>query len=765
MPNRGEKTLEELKQKIHARTRAMAYAKADAHGCEANERYVPGRGCVKKQELPQNSLGMTTGEALLIVADQGQFPKEKANYVQPTPDPATACGACRFYLRDPEGSDEGLCELVQGGIAWSATCDLFIGAREEAEAVLAQVAQAAQAGQLLPDTVDELGLSADPNVRDLWHKLAGDEGYLVVAPRFGDKAVLTTAQINNLPDAAFAVVSAGGEMDDENKTVPRSLRRLPHHDGSVTNGKDNGSVLRPQLRNALARLPQADLTDEEESEAQAHLEAHAQELLPTSEAATEEAEKQERSATSVQTYILSRERFDSAGDARAWLDRQDIVQVKPLDETEDSFRARVFDPGKCQEGSERTIEIADGVKAVVCRQKGQAPWLGWEVRSAGALALQIRRAFDTPGSDGVEVRNPRKRLCVSLDRTATLVEQSLLMVTPKIPHDAPVVFVSGNPTAKEAAAGRVLAGPDGRTFRDLYLKEAELDISEVGLMHAVPVQVMDPEAINGFWRSWRKHLLDARHAPRPMVVALGHLAKRMLAGRADIVLPHPAAVRRKGNSGEVARKMRRVREHMLKCIIARALTRDLIGGSLDIELPGGVVKRLIDKPLTDSHRKFTKTHRPILKAEGDKQVVFGVVLSPYVVDTQDDWVPPQDIEDAAHAFIPESRVIGLNHEQKADAYPVESIIWPYPTPEDRAKAHRGEPHKALRQKFGVGVIRSGEWLLGTKVVDKEHWSNVRLDGEELGEESFGAYSLGGFGLRVPMLDSELPAVEFIDVEY
>jgi ATP-dependent protease ClpP protease subunit len=76
-----------------------------------------------------------------------------------------------------------------------------------------------------------------------------------------------TAWINNLPDSAFAVVLAGGEKDEDGKTVPRNLRKLPHH-GST------GAVDEPHLRNALAREPQTDMPEADHAKAKAHLRAH-----------------------------------------------------------------------------------------------------------------------------------------------------------------------------------------------------------------------------------------------------------------------------------------------------------------------------------------------------------------------------------------------------------------------------------------------------------------------------------------------------------
>jgi len=70
----------------------------------------------------------------------------------------------------------------------------------------------------------------------------------------------TTEYINDLPDSAFAFIRGGGEKDEEGKTVPRALRSLPYRDTS-------GEIDLPHLRNALARLPQSNLTPEEQAKA------------------------------------------------------------------------------------------------------------------------------------------------------------------------------------------------------------------------------------------------------------------------------------------------------------------------------------------------------------------------------------------------------------------------------------------------------------------------------------------------------------------
>ena len=71
-------------------------------------------------------------------------------------------------------------------------------------------------------------------------------------------------------------------------------------------------------------------------------------------------------ATEVQTVILSKETFETLKEATKWVRDHDFKADK-VDETENSWRFRQFAPGLCQENSFRTIDITDGVNAVICR--------------------------------------------------------------------------------------------------------------------------------------------------------------------------------------------------------------------------------------------------------------------------------------------------------------------------------------------------------------------------------------------------------------
>lgn len=145
----------------------------------------------------------------------------------------------------------------------------------------------------------------------------------------------------------------------------------------------------------------------------------------------------------------------------------------------------------------------------------------------------------------------------------------------------------------------------------------------------------------------------------------------------------------------------------------------------------------------------------IYKADNAKRIVYGVVLDPYIIDAHDDYLSPAVIEETAHNFLSESRVVGLDHSGEADgAKVVESWIQPYPTPEDYQAAIAGKPHKAYAQTFGDDVVRSGSWILGVKLTP-ELWSRVQ-SGELNG------FSIGGYGQREDIAEGDMPEVEFIE---
>ncbi len=88
------------------------------------------------------------------------------------------------------------------------------------------------------------------SVFDLLLVLSGD---MLPGPDPLEKAEWSGAFMNDLPDSAFLYVEPGGEKDGEGKTKPRSLRHFPVRDAE-------GELDLPHLRNALARIPQSNVS-------------------------------------------------------------------------------------------------------------------------------------------------------------------------------------------------------------------------------------------------------------------------------------------------------------------------------------------------------------------------------------------------------------------------------------------------------------------------------------------------------------------------
>jgi len=105
-----------------------------------------------------------------------------------------------------------------------------------------------------------------------------------------EEAVWSTAYVNTLPDSAFFYIKPGGEKDEEGKTVPRTNRMFPYKD-------DTGKIDLPHLRNAIARIPQSNLSQDLKDQ----LQAKARKILEEeTEKSTEGSEEEEMSVKFVE---------------------------------------------------------------------------------------------------------------------------------------------------------------------------------------------------------------------------------------------------------------------------------------------------------------------------------------------------------------------------------------------------------------------------------------------------------------------------------
>jgi uracil-DNA glycosylase family 4 len=145
----------------------------------------------------------------------------------------------------------------------------------------------------------------------------------------------------------------------------------------------------------------------------------------------------------------------------------------------------------------------------------------------------------------------------------TAKEEETMSTTQGTTKAVDILFVSGSPSPLEHARETPMVGPVGATFRRLYL-------DPIGKRsHAVAFAVPDlltrsdgkprqptPSEVEAS----QDHLSAVlkSHAPR-VVVALGKAAAIALGDRAAVSMPHPGAVHKAGDRGEVARKAKQIR--------------------------------------------------------------------------------------------------------------------------------------------------------------------------------------------------------------
>ncbi|RJQ04430.1 MAG: methyltransferase domain-containing protein [Bacillota bacterium] len=572
-------------------------------------------------------------------------------------------------------------------------------------------------------------------------------------------------------------------------------------------------------------------------------------------------------------------------------------------------------PLKAEPGDVMTFEVEE----IIPQDDGSLAWLG-------AKPVDVDKTRTEPYY---------ANQVVDMARRGGILQKAAPQVPSAGPAGAKVAFVGASPGAVEAARREPFVGPSGETLNELYLKPLGLARSQVFLTNAVPLYLTDDrgrvreptDTEIAEWHDWLMGELD-RAGPR-VVVALGQTAKKALGERADFVLPHPMAVRRFGDSGEVARKLKQVRQAMERVAKAddleegdtraevaakwwadnwpkmfppdgkgryvyhhhyRGLSQDetkldeeellrtshslhgdlrfegpdgelwgfsvflgtteenrKAGGDRLIALPpddnlqgsfklsqpkawldvaskkpyvsepGGVGSTsekyakffeadsgtyeigvwrehmfevflhgerlkgrflleyapvaggrrvwLIDRPkdqtpyakshkledvlaelrekdqrwlvwrdpeeggpprkidVTSAQGRVAKEYQGrILKADEERQLVYGVVLEPDTLDTQGDTISADEIERAAHRFLAKSRVVGQGHKRPAKAEVVESYVAP------------------AEMEIGGQRVKKGSWIIAVHVLDPELWRAIKA-GEYTG------FSVGGFGTR------------------
>lgn len=269
--------------------------------------------------------------------------------------------------------------------------------------------------------------------------------------------------------------------------------------------------------------------------------------------------------------------------------------------------------------------------------------------------------------------------------------------------NAKAVFVAASPNRIEVARGVPLAGDGRRLFRKSILEPAGLREEETGFLYLVPRCLnREPRAEEvDAWRPWILQQLQTMN-PR-VVVSLGKAAAEE--GLAGIAMPHPHAVLRHGDSGELARKVKRLKESLAKA------------QNIDLNLNSWNLKEV---PVVGD-----EFHAPIFKADEERRLVYGVIAQSDMVDAQGDVMSARTIEDMAHDFMIRSRKFDERHNWKQVAA---ALVDSWVFREDTTL-------------FGQ-LIKAVSWVIGVKVFDDVIWQKIKSG-------VYKAFSIGGKGVRVP----------------
>lgn len=243
--------------------------------------------------------------------------------------------------------------------------------------------------------------------------------------------------------------------------------------------------------------------------------------------------------------------------------------------------------------------------------------------------------------------------------------------------DRPVVaFVGSSPSKIDFIRNRPFSGLVGKTMGELYLSHLGLDMSEVYFTNVVKEFCFDEErhptdpSAEVMAAALPDFVAEMEEVKPRFIVALGKTAKSVIGEIAEEWVPHPRAINMNTDSGEVERKMKRLSKKV----------------SAADKVMEGV----------------------ILKSTDDQQIVYGVVMEPFVNDTDENWSTPDQIEEAAHLFMKSFRQIDTEHSRdNIDATPVENWI-------QREDGMVGEQ-----------LVTAGSWVMGVKIEDPEEWAMIK----------------------------------------
>lgn len=120
----------------------------------------------------------------------------------------------------------------------------------------------------------------------------------------------------------------------------------------------------------------------------------------------------------------------------------------------------------------------------------------------------------------------------------------------------------------------------------------------------------------------------------------------------------------------------------------------------------------------------------MLKADDEKQIVYGIVFEPDFIDADEEYINKDDIEDAAHSYMIKLRRTSTRCHQKLshqiDIDDKTDIVESYVAPVDF--------------EWNGETVKEGTWIIAMKIHDKDLWKECK--------DTITGFSAGGFAREV-----------------
>jgi hypothetical protein len=131
-------------------------------------------------------------------------------------------------------------------------------------------------------------------------------------------------------------------------------------------------------------------------------------------------------------------------------------------------------------------------------------------------------------------------------------------------------------------------------------------------------------------------------------------------------------------------------------------------------------------PLYKASTPYNFSHTfGLLSADDDaKRLVTGIVYKPNELDTQREWMSPDELDKAANWWMEKSQASGKRHTGLAEARVTQSYI----APQDL--------------RIGNKLVKAGSWIVTLRILSKKLWADIKAG-------VYKGFSMGGYVTRIP----------------